>query len=83
MERRRREVQAKRFKREREAQEKMQQKQLEELERRAQYAAEVEMKRERSEAVLREREISLQKVGDLDMMSKIPLTACLQLLEQY
>ena len=62
MEERRREIQAKRLKREKEAQEKIRQQQLEELERRAQYAAEAEMKRERSEAVLREREITLQKV---------------------
>ena len=52
----------KRLKREKEAQEKIRQQELEELERRAQYAAEAEMKRERSEAVLREREITLQKV---------------------
>lgn len=39
-------------------------KQLEELERRAQYAADAEMKRGRSEAIMREREIALQKVRE-------------------
>ena len=63
IEERRREAQAKRLKREKEQQEKMRQKQMEELERKAQYAAEAELKRERSEAILREREITLQKVS--------------------
>ena len=55
-------MQAKRLKKERELQDKFRWKELEDLERRAQYAAEMEMKRERSEAVMREREITLQKV---------------------
>ena len=40
----------------------MRQKQMEEIERTAQYAAEAEMKRERSETILRDRERTLQKV---------------------
>ena len=55
-------MQAKRLKKERELQDKFRWKELEDLERRTQYAAEMEMKRERSEAVLREREITIQKV---------------------
>ena len=35
---------------------------MEETERRAQYAAEMEVKRERSEAILRDRETTIQKV---------------------
>ena len=55
-------MQAKRLKKERELQDRFGWKELEDLERRAQYAAEMEMKRERSEAVLREREVTLQRV---------------------
>ena len=50
------------MKREREQQDNIRLRQMEELERRAQYAAEMEMKRERSEAILRERETTIQKV---------------------
>jgi hypothetical protein len=35
---------------------------MEEIERRAQYAAEMELKRERVEAILRDRETNIQKV---------------------
>ncbi len=38
------------------------QRQMEEIERRAQYAAEMELKRERAEAILRDRETNIQKV---------------------
>ena len=62
IENRRQELQAKRLQREKEQQENIRQRQMEEIERRAQYAAEMEMKRERSEATLRDRESTIQKV---------------------
>ena len=62
MESRRRELQAKRLQREKEQQVNIRQRQMEELERRAQYATEMEQKRERSEAILRDRETTIQKV---------------------
>lgn len=62
VESRRRELQAKRLQREKEQQVNIRQRQMEEIERRAQYAAEMEQKRERSEAILRDRETTIQKV---------------------
>ena len=62
LESRRRELQVKRLQREKEQQDNIRQRQTEEMERRAQYAAEMEMKRERSEAILRDRETTIQKV---------------------
>ena len=62
LESRRRELQVKRLQREKEQQDNIRQRQTEEMERRAQYTAEMEMKRERSEAILRDRETTIQKV---------------------
>lgn len=62
VESRRRELQAKRLQREKEQQVNIRQRQMEEIERRAQYAAEMELKRERVEAILRDRETNIQKV---------------------
>ena len=62
LESRRQELQVKRLQREKEQRDNIRQRQTEEMERRAQYAAEMEMKRERSEAILRDRETTIQKV---------------------